>query len=280
MTGKHHRNRFNRNTLMNDKHHPRKRFGQHFLHDRNVIEKIIRAINPSPDETIVEIGPGQGAITLPLLKLSGKLHVVEIDRDLAQHITELCENSGTIHMHCVDVLEFDFRNIPDHKLKIVGNLPYNISTPLIFHLLDQINNIKEMIFMLQEEVVDRITAVPGNKIYGRLSVMVQSLCTVEKLFHVSPGAFNPPPKVDSAVVKLVPLKRNIVKIDNRAAFELIVRECFSQRRKTLRNALRNHLSNEHIQSIDIDPGLRPERLTIDQFAALANLYNHQYKSIG
>lgn len=258
---------------MIDKHYPRKRFGQHFLHDQNIIDKIITAINPSRKQTIVEIGPGQGAITLPLLKQTDNLHVVEIDRDLAKYITELDETHGKIQMHCVDVLKFDFHKISNKKLKIVGNLPYNISTPLIFHLLDQIDCIGEMIFMLQEEVVDRLTAEPGNKTYGRLSVMVQSQCKVEKLFHVGAGAFKPPPKVDSAIVKFTPYEHAITKINNYAAFTLIVRECFSQRRKTLRNALGKFLTSEQIQSLDIDPGLRPERLTIHQFASLANLYD-------
>ena len=255
-------------------HHPRKRFGQHFLHDKNIIDRIINVINPSPDQTIVEIGPGQGALTLPLLKRTGELHVVEIDRDLAQEITTLGKTHGTVHMHCVDALEFDLKNISDKPIKVVGNLPYNISTPLIFHLLGQMDGISEMIFMLQEEVVDRLIAGPGSKTYGRLSVMVQSQCMVEKLFRVGHGAFKPPPKVGSAVVRLTPHHQAIAEIKNHAAFTLIVRECFNQRRKVLRNALRNLLTSEQIQSLDIDPGLRPERLTINQFAALANYYHN------
>ena len=259
---------------MSERHHPRKRFGQHFLHDQTVIDKIIQAINPSPEQNIVEIGPGQGAITLPLLKKTGELHVVEIDRDLADYISVKYGNCGKIHMHCLDVLDFDFCRITTGKLKIVGNLPYNISTPLIFHLLDQIDCIDEMIFMLQEEVVDRLSAEPGNKIYGRLSVMVQSQCHVKKLFHVGAGAFKPPPKVDSAVVRLTPHKKAIAQINNHTTFAFIVRECFNQRRKTLRNSLRRLLSEEQIHSLGIDPGLRPERLTIHQFIALANLYDN------
>lgn len=258
---------------MNDRPRPRKRFGQHFLHDRHIIDDIINAIDPSPGETIVEIGPGRGALTLPLLARAGELHVVEIDRDLTQYLTELCATRGTLHVHCVDALAFNFHHIGKKHLKLAGNLPYNISTPLLFHLLDQIDCIDEMIFMLQAEVVDRLTATPGCKTYGRLSVMVQSKCEVTKLFRVGSGAFSPPPRVDSAVVRLTPHAEPPAHIKNHSAFALIVREGFNQRRKTLRNALRHLLSDAQIESVAIDPGLRPEQLTISQFAALANLYH-------
>ena len=254
-------------------HIPRKRFGQHFLHDQNVIEQIINAIHPEPDQFIVEIGPGQGALTLPLLKRAGNLHVIELDRDLAKLISDRCKNIGTLHMHCTDALKFDFCKLADKHIRVIGNLPYNISTMLIFHLLDQLVCIKDMVFMLQEEVVDRINAEHGTRAYGRLSVMVQSQCQVQKLFRVESGAFSPPPKVESAIVRLIPHATPVAKINNNVAFTIIVRESFNHRRKTLRNALKNHLDAKHIESVGIDPGLRPEQLTICQFASLANLYH-------
>lgn len=255
-------------------HQPRKRFGQHFLHDRNVVEKIISAVNPQAGQTIVEIGPGLGALTLPLLDCIGELHVIELDRDLAKIISEQCKNIGKLYLHNVDALDFDFCKLADKNIRVIGNLPYNISTPLIFHLLDQLKCISDMVFMLQEEVVDRMNAKPGNKVYGRLSVMVQVQCRVKKLFHVSSGSFNPPPKVESAIVKLEPHKTPVADIKNQEAFKTIVRESFNQRRKTLRNALKNFLDAKQIESLGIDPGLRPEQLTIQQFASLANLYHN------
>lgn len=254
-------------------HYPRKRFGQHFLHDRNVINRIIETIQPEPGQTIIEIGPGTGALTLPLLERAGELHVVELDRDLAGRIMEQCKKYGKLHVHNTDVLEFNFCNLAENRVRVVGNLPYNISTPLIFHLLAQLACIHDMIFMLQEEVVDRLSATAGSKTYGRLSVMVQAKCQVKKLFRVGPGAFNPPPKVESAIVKLTPHESSVADIKNYSAFEIIVREAFNQRRKTLRNALGEFLNIGQIESLDIDPGIRPEKLTLQQFAALANLYH-------
>jgi 16S rRNA (adenine1518-N6/adenine1519-N6)-dimethyltransferase len=254
-------------------HQPRKRFGQHFLHDQNIIERIINAFNPEPGQSIVEIGPGQGALTLPLLNRIGELHVVEFDRDLAKMISCLCKNIGKLHMHCTDALELDFCKLAGQRIRVIGNLPYNISTPFIFHLLKQLACINDMLFMLQEEVVDRMNAEPGSRTYGRLSVMVQSQCQVKKLFRVGSGAFNPPPKVESAIVALTPHETPVAEIINHAAFVTIVRESFNQRRKTLRNALRNYLATEQIVSLGINPGMRPEQLTICQFASLANLYH-------
>jgi 16S rRNA (adenine1518-N6/adenine1519-N6)-dimethyltransferase len=256
-------------------HQPRKRFGQHFLHDRNVVEKIINAVNPQPGQTIVEIGPGLGAITLSLLDRIGELHVIELDRDLAKIISDQCKNIGKLYLHNADALEFDFCKISEKSIRVIGNLPYNISTPLIFHLLDQLECISDMVFMLQEEVVDRMNADPGTRTYGRLSVMVQAQCRVQKLFHVGPGSFNPPPKVESAIVKLVPHKTPVTDIKNHDTFNIIVRESFNQRRKTLRNAIKNFLDTKQIESLEIDPGMRPEQLTIQQFAKLSNLYHTQ-----
>jgi 16S rRNA (adenine1518-N6/adenine1519-N6)-dimethyltransferase len=254
-------------------HQPRKRFGQHFLHDRNIVEKIINTVNPQPGQTIVEIGPGLGALTLPLLDRIGELHVIELDRDLAKIISDQCKNIGKLYLHNADALELDFCMLAEKNIRVIGNLPYNISTPLIFHLLDQLNCISDMVFMLQEEVVDRMNAEPGTRTYGRLSVMVQAKCRVQKMFHVGSGSFNPPPKVESAIVKLEPHKIPVADIKSQDAFKTIVRESFNQRRKTLRNALNNFLDAKQIESLGIDTGLRPEQLTIQQFASLANLYH-------
>lgn len=255
-------------------HQPRKRFGQHFLSDKDIINKIINVINPG-DETILEIGPGTGALTIPLLTRAGSLHVLEVDRDLVQIICEKCNGAGQLHIYCNDALEFDLQQVSDNKIKVVGNLPYNISTPLIFHLLGQIEHISEMLFMLQDEVVDRMCAVTGTKAYGRLSVMVQSQCEVTKLFRVLPQAFTPPPKVTSAVVRIMPRIQPVADIRDRTAFSIIVRECFNQRRKTLRNALKNLLAEDQIKQLGIDPRLRPENLHISDFAKLANAYHNQ-----
>jgi 16S rRNA (adenine1518-N6/adenine1519-N6)-dimethyltransferase len=252
-------------------HRPRKRFGQHFLHDQGVIDRIIAAIAPVPGQCLVEIGPGTGALTLPLLQHIGELHVVELDRDLAAELMRLCQGAGTLHMHCQDALDFNIRELAAGRkdVRIIGNLPYNISTPLIFHLLDYADCISDMVFMLQEEVVDRLDATPGNKTYGRLSVMVQSTCRVEKLFTVRPASFTPQPGVASAMVKLTPQK--IADIPGRENFIEIVRQCFNHRRKTLRNALKGIVSAQQMQNLGISPGLRPEQLTVEQFINLANI---------
>jgi len=185
-------------------HRAKKRFGQHFLHDRNIINRIIAALDPKRHQTIIEIGPGKGALTIPLLEHLDTLHVLELDRDLAQALSVKFGAEKKIVVHCLNALNYDFREIGNQHLRIVGNLPYNISTPLIFHLLEYHRSIDDMVFMLQEEVIDRMCATPGSKAYGRLSVMVQAHCHTEKLFTVSPGAFSPPPKVVSAIIKLKP----------------------------------------------------------------------------
>lgn len=251
-------------------HRPRKRFGQHFLHDPQVIDRIISAIAPVHGQSMIEIGPGAGALTIPLLQSLGELHVLELDRDLAASLVQRCKGQGILHMHCQDALRFDFANFTGCKgpLRIAGNLPYNISTPLLFHLLKAAHRIKDMLFMLQEEVVDRMCAVPGNKTYGRLSVMVQSVCRVEKLFTVGTGAFSPPPEVDSAIIKITPRPRSGILDQN--MFATIVRKSFSQRRKTLRNALKGLAAAHELEIISIDPALRPEQLTVEQFVRLSN----------
>jgi 16S rRNA (adenine1518-N6/adenine1519-N6)-dimethyltransferase len=253
------------------KHQARKRFGQNFLHDLVVIRRIIQAIDPKPGQRLVEIGPGQGAITLPLLKACGALHVIELDRDLVQPLAEKARDSGQLVIHQQDALRFDFSSLASEgRIRAVGNLPYNISTPLLFHLIDQSEYIQDMHFMLQKEVVDRLAAAPGGGDYGRLSVMIQYRCQVEPLFRVGPGAFRPAPKVESAFVRLTPHARPPVAVKDVVCLETVVRQAFSQRRKTLRNSLKGLLTAEDIRHSDTDSAARPETVTLAQYAALAN----------
>ena len=253
-------------------HTPRKRFGQHFLHDPAVIARIVAAIQPRESDALLEIGPGQGAITVPLLQTAGRLQVVELDRDLIDPLREQCRKAGDLTLHNADALQVDFCRLTTDAapLRVIGNLPYNISTPLLFHLLSQARCISDMHFMLQKEVVDRLTAAPGSRQYGRLSVMVQYRCRVTRLFTIGPGAFQPPPRVESAFVRLEPYRESPVEIHDEAVLELMVRQAFAQRRKTLRNALRGILEDEAIRSLGIDPSVRAEMLGLSEFAALAN----------
>ncbi len=252
-------------------HRPRKRFGQNFLHDPVIIHKIINAIRPKRSDALLEVGPGQGAITCPLLEAAGKLTVVELDRDLIDPLQARCSTLGELTVHSADALTFDFCAVAGQQmLRVIGNLPYNISTPLLFHLLDQHQCIQDMHFMLQKEVVERMAAAPGCGQYGRLSVMLQQRCRVIPLFTIGSGAFKPPPKVESAFVRLEPYSQPVVQVTNQAAFEALVKQAFSQRRKTLRNALRELLDAEDISRLGIDPAARAESLNIDDFAALAN----------
>ncbi|WP_455212070.1 16S rRNA (adenine(1518)-N(6)/adenine(1519)-N(6))-dimethyltransferase RsmA, partial [Kaarinaea lacus] len=222
---------------MKDQHRPRKRFGQHFLKDFTVVQHIIAAINPRNNEHIVEIGPGLGVLTERLLPLVAKLDAVELDRDLIPKLQATYLPLGNFAIHSADALKFDFcaLAVGEDKLRIVGNLPYNISTPLIFHLIDQMKCIHDMHFMLQKEVVDRLAAQPNSGDYGKLSVMIQYHCAVQSLFNVPPDAFSPPPKVDSSIVRLTPHVTPPVHIKDLAVFEKLVSTAFAQRRKTLRN---------------------------------------------
>jgi 16S rRNA (adenine1518-N6/adenine1519-N6)-dimethyltransferase len=250
----------------------RKRFGQHFLHDRGIIEKIIAAIAPAPGEHLVEIGPGLGAITLPLLDRIGAFDAVEIDRDAIRHLRESAAAHGTLRIHEADVLEFDFAALADgRKLRLVGNLPYNISTPLLFRLIDQRETFVDMHFMLQKEVVDRMAASAGDDDYGRLSVMLAPWLQVEPLFDIGPGAFRPPPKVDSTFVRLRPHAAPPFPLEDLRRFSTVVAAAFSQRRKTLRNALKPLLSEAEIRAAGIDPGARAETIPPAGFAALAGM---------
>ncbi len=248
----------------------RKRFGQHFLHERGVIQRIVTAFDPKPTDHVVEIGPGEGVLTRELAGKVAKLDVVEIDRDLIECLRQSLPETVTIHN--ADALKFDFRALAlsDTKLRVIGNLPYNISTPLLFHLLDQAHCVDDMLFMLQKEVVDRMAAAPGGKDYGRLSVMLQWSAKVEKLFNVAPGAFRPPPKVDSSVVRLTPYEKPPVEVHDPQRFAAIVKAAFSQRRKVLRNTLKGLVASETMAQLGIDPGRRAETLSLVEFAALAN----------
>lgn len=251
-------------------HRPRKRFGQHFLTDPMTIEQIVAAIQPQESETLVEVGPGQGAISRPLANLVGDFHAIELDRDLAADLRKQYVAHANVTIHEGDALSFDFAAL-GNELRIVGNLPYNISTPLLFRLVEFRQVIRDMHFMLQKEVVDRMAAPPGNKTYGRLSIMLGCYMDIEPLFDVPATAFNPPPKVTSSVVRMRPLPADTYAIDDHDTLSQLVAEAFSQRRKTLRNALKASATEEDLVAAGMDPNSRPERATIPNYVALANL---------
>jgi 16S rRNA (adenine1518-N6/adenine1519-N6)-dimethyltransferase len=252
------------------RHVPRKRFGQHFLHDPGILARIVAAIAPRPGDHLVEIGPGEGALTLPLLRAAGNLTAIELDRDLIAPLNAKAQNVGQLSIISGDALTVDLTALAEHaRIRLVGNLPYNISTPILFHCLDHAAAIHDMHFMLQKEVVDRMAAAPGSKIYGRLSVMLQLRCTVEPLLRVPPGAFRPPPQVDSAVVRLVPLAPGDLPDVDFALVETVVRAAFGQRRKTLSNALSEIASTAQIDAAGIDPRARAEQLAPSAYVALA-----------
>ena len=247
----------------------RKRFGQHFLHDPQVIARIVAAIEPRRGDRVLEIGPGRGALTAPLFDRLGALTAIEIDRDLAR---DLAARFGpALELINTDVLEVDIAALrgAGEQLRVVGNLPYNISTPLLFHLLEQRTAIRDMHFMLQKEVVDRMVAPPGSKTYGRLTVMLAPWVRIERLLTVGPGAFAPPPKVSSAVVRITPLAMPAFDIGSTASFDRVVRAAFAQRRKTLRNALKGTVAAGVLEQLGIDPRARAEELPAAQYAALA-----------
>lgn len=250
-------------------HRPRKRFGQHFLTDPGVVDDIINAIAPAREETVVEIGPGLAAITAPLLERCDNLHVVELDRDLAADLQQRFGDRPQLTIHQGDALRFDYATLGT-QLRIVGNLPYNISTPLLFHLLDYRAHITDMHFMLQKEVVARMAATPGSKTYGRLGIMLGCYFDIEALFDVDRLAFEPPPDVTSAIVRLTPLPEGTYDIADAAHLSRLVATAFSQRRKTVRNALRKIIDEAGLEAVGIDPGLRPEAISIAQYVRLSN----------
>ncbi|CAG0940031.1 Ribosomal RNA small subunit methyltransferase A [Gallionellaceae bacterium] len=249
-------------------HKARKRFGQNFLVDERVIADIIRAIRPEPADNMVEIGPGLGALTRPLIKIVDRLHVVEIDRDIIARL-EKDYPQDKLAIHAGDALDFDLAQLPA-PLRIVGNLPYNISSPLLFHFSAYADRIHDMHFMLQNEVVERMVADPSTPAYGRLSVMLQYRFHMEKLLDVPPESFRPAPKVDSAIVRMIPLPKKDVPVRDEKLFSAIVATAFGQRRKTLRNTLKSYLDESGFEQLCIDPQLRAENLGVAEFARIAN----------
>lgn len=250
------------------RHNPRKRFGQNFLVDQHIIAQIITEFYPQKDDRIIEIGPGLGALTRPLLQVIDHLDVVEIDRDIVDKLkNEFPREKLTIHT--ADALKFDFSTLGS-QLRIIGNLPYNISTPLLFHLSQFSEHIMDMHFMLQKEVVERMVGVPATSDYGRLSVMLQYRFDMEYVFEVPAESFRPQPKVESAIVRMIPRPASSLMAIDEALFSRIVLTAFSQRRKTLRNTLQKFLTAEDFNALEIDSGLRAENLSVDKFVAIAN----------
>ncbi len=266
-----HNNRNNNSS----KHRHKKKFGQNFLNNPKIIDQIVAVINPQTNQHLVEIGPGEAALTQPLLNIVKKLDVIEIDNDLIAPLTAKFKQIDAFNLHHTDALSFDYLSLvttnQPKSLRIVGNLPYNISSPLMFHLLKFANHIEDMHFMLQQEVVARITANNGIKAYGRLSVMMQYSCETEFLFSVEPENFTPAPKVVSAIVRLTPYKQKPHKAKCDKTFAKLVKQAFSQKRKTLRNNLKGMLTSEQIESCNLNPSIRAENLNIAQFVKLANV---------
>jgi 16S rRNA (adenine1518-N6/adenine1519-N6)-dimethyltransferase len=251
------------------KHIPRKRFGQNFLVDAQVVGSIVSAIDPQPGDCLIEIGPGLGALTEPLLERVAHLHVVEIDRDIVARLKKR-HPADRLSIHEGDALAFDFATVGE-CLRIVGNLPYNISTPLLFHLADVADRVRDMHFMLQKEVVERMVAAPGESAFGRLSVMLQYRFWLEWLLNVSPDAFDPPPKVDSAVVRLIPRARSELLAKDERALSRVVSAAFAQRRKMLRNNLKGIIEEAALRQLGIDPAVRAEDVTVESYVRMANL---------
>lgn len=254
------------------RHTPRKRFGQNFLHDYSIIHHIIASIGIQPQQHIVEIGPGQGALTEPLLQQDIQLDVIELDRDLVTLLQNKFQGNTKVQLHSADALRFDFSSLVQHneKLRIIGNLPYNISTPLLFHLLTHAHCIEDMHFMLQKEVVDRLCAKPNNHHYGRLSIMMQYYCATELLLIVPPESFYPTPQVTSAVIRLIPHPKPPVQVQDIKLLNRVVTEAFGQRRKTLRNSLKKLISEDVMLALGINPNLRAENISLIEFAQLSN----------
>jgi 16S rRNA (adenine1518-N6/adenine1519-N6)-dimethyltransferase len=253
------------------KHVARKRFGQNFLTDAHVLSDIIDAISPSRGETMVEIGPGLAAMTALLLKELDHMHVVELDRDLVARLEKAWPRER-LTIHSGDALKFDFASIPvpeGKKLRVVGNLPYNISSPLLFHLAEFAHLVEDQHFMLQKEVVERMVAEPGTKAYSRLSVMLQWRYDMSMMFVVPPTAFDPPPRVESAIVRMVPVRQQLPA--DAATLEAVVAKSFSQRRKVIKNCVAGMFTEQQLVEAGIDPGARPEAVALEQYVALANL---------
>jgi 16S rRNA (adenine1518-N6/adenine1519-N6)-dimethyltransferase len=255
------------------RHQPRKRFGQNFLKNPIVIDEILRVVAPHADDLMVEIGPGLGALTQPLAKALKQLHVIELDRDIVKALRQTYAG-GNLVIHEGDALKFDFASLGTN-LRVVGNLPYNISTPLLFHLAAQIGCVRDIHAMLQKEVVERMVAAPDSAAYGRLSVALQYRFEMEKVLDVDPEAFYPQPKVHSAVVRMVPRVTHEPAALDEALFARVVTTAFSQRRKTLHNTLRNMVEVADYAALGIDPGARAETLAVDDFVRIANRLNEK-----
>jgi 16S rRNA (adenine1518-N6/adenine1519-N6)-dimethyltransferase len=255
---------------MNQPHRARKRFGQNFLHDQHVIHRIVEAINPQPGDSLLEIGPGQGALTRPVLQRAGRMHAIEIDRDLAARLPDITREDGELTLIQADALSVDPASLEvPRPIRLFGNLPYNISTPLMFHWLKRAEIVRDMHFMLQKEVVQRIVAGPGSKTYGRLSVWMQYHCQARQLFMVSPGSFNPAPKVDSAVFRLVPHSHPPWPAAPEPILDKLLRTAFAQRRKTLQNNLKGLLDVEALEALGIDPKCRADSLPPEAFGQMS-----------
>lgn len=250
-----------------------KRLGQHLLTDETTISAITQAIAPVPEQNICEIGPGLGAITLPVLKAAGAMHAIEIDQALSEELLKQCRGIGRLTLHQGDALKFDFHRIAEagQPIRLIGNLPYNISTPLLFHLLQFSEIISDMHFMLQKEVAERITAAPNTSAYSRLSVIMQSSYKVESLFDIAPHLFSPPPKVTSCFIHMLPDPVTPGKIHDRTLFNQLVKTAFQQRRKTIKNSLAKDVAERKLQQVDIDPRHRPQEISVRQYINLANL---------
>ena len=262
-------------------HQARKRFGQNFLNNDAVISSIVDAINPEPGENLIEIGPGLGALTEPVVERAGKLSVVELDRDLAHRLRHHPFLAEHLTIHEIDALKFECSSLvkPDLPLRIFGNLPYNISTPLIFHLLTFKNDVKDMHFMLQKEVVQRMAASPDTKAYGRLSIMTQYQCQVLPVMEIGPEAFTPPPKVDSAIVRLIPHAEITNPVKELSMLNQVCLTAFNQRRKTIRNSFKKLISAENLENLNISPTLRPENLSVDEYIKIANFLSDNPQAI-
>ncbi len=254
-------------------HRPRKRFGQNFLQNQQIIEDILRSFNPQPADNVVEIGPGLGALTKPLLRFLNSLTAIEIDTDLQTYLSEMPQAAEKLRLIGADALTVDYGQFGEH-LRVIGNLPYNISTPLLLHLLNHARHIDDMYFMLQKEVVDRLVAQPGCKAYGRLSIIVQYQCEVEQILSVPPTAFHPQPKVDSAVVHLMPYQNSPYPLVELEHLSRLVACAFSMRRKTLANNLKPLLAASQLATLGVDPGSRPEQISITEYVQIAKFINN------
>lgn len=261
-------------------HRARKRFGQNFLHDQYIIDRIIQSIHPTENEHLVEIGPGRGALTRQLAATGARLDCIELDRDLAGHLNKQYKDFENVQIHQQDILKFDLQELTQQQrsLRVIGNLPYNISTPVLFHLLKSQQLIKDMTFMLQLEVVERLAAGVGDKNYGRLGLMLQYYCQVEHLFNVPASAFTPQPKVTSAIVRLTPHTEPPRQAKDVSCLQIVIRTAFNQRRKTLKNSLKTMISEAVLNELALDSNLRPENLSLDDYILISDAVSERIET--